>query len=62
MPTTPSEILIKRYGGRRLYNTDAMAYVTLSDLAKILMAGQRFTVRDADTSEDLTEVILAHLR
>jgi polyhydroxyalkanoate synthesis repressor PhaR len=54
-------MLIKRYAGRRLYNTATLAYVSLDELADIALEGTRFVVRDADTGEDVTPDILNRL-
>jgi PHB/PHA accumulation regulator DNA-binding domain len=51
-------ILIKRYGGRRLYNTATLTYATLDDLANMVLQHQPFVVRDADTGGDITREIL----
>jgi polyhydroxyalkanoate synthesis repressor PhaR len=51
-------ILIKRYAGRRLYNTATLTYATLDDLANMVLEHRRFVVRDADTGSDITLEIL----
>jgi len=51
-------ILIKRYGGRRLYNTATARYASLDDLGAMVLDGVRFTVRDAETGEDITRATL----
>jgi polyhydroxyalkanoate synthesis regulator protein len=51
-------MLIKRYAGRRLYNTVSLTYASRDDLAAMAMKGIRFVVRDADTGEDVTSDIL----
>jgi PHB accumulation regulatory protein len=55
-------VLIKRYAGRRLYDTVSLKYVTLDDLSRRLLDSVRFVVRDAETGEDLTPVILDRLQ
>jgi polyhydroxyalkanoate synthesis repressor PhaR len=55
------KVLIKRYAGHRLYNTETSTYVTLDDLATMLMSGRRFIVQEADTGEDVTGDILDRL-
>jgi polyhydroxyalkanoate synthesis repressor PhaR len=50
----PSAVLIKRYGGGRLYNTVAANYLTLNDLARMVQEGRRLRVWDASTGEDIT--------
>jgi polyhydroxyalkanoate synthesis repressor PhaR len=59
--TRSDYVLIKRYAGRRLYNTVNSTYVTLDDLANMMLAGERFTVRDAATGTDITRNILDRL-
>jgi PHB/PHA accumulation regulator DNA-binding domain len=51
-------ILIKRYAGRRLYNTATLTYATLDDLANMVLEHRRFVVRDVDTGGDITREIL----
>ena len=51
-------ILIKRYAGRRLYNTATLTYATLDDLANMVLEHRRFVVRDANTGADITGEIL----
>jgi polyhydroxyalkanoate synthesis regulator protein len=51
-------ILIKRYAGRRLYNTATLTYATLDDLANMVLQHRPFVVRDADTGGDITREIL----
>jgi polyhydroxyalkanoate synthesis repressor PhaR len=50
----PSKFLIKRYGGRRLYNTVSARYLTLDDLARMVREGRRLQIWDASTGEDIT--------
>ena len=47
-------ILIKRYAGKRLYNTQSAGYVTNQDLADMVLGRIRFIVRDAETGADIT--------
>jgi hypothetical protein len=54
-------VLIKRYAGRRLYHTVNATYVTRDDLANMILAGDRFTVREAETGTDITRTILDRL-
>ena len=51
-------ILIKRYAGRRLYNTTDLTYVSLHDLAEMIVSHRRFVVRDAKIGDDVTGEIL----
>jgi polyhydroxyalkanoate synthesis repressor PhaR len=46
--------IIKRYDNRKLYDLEARHYVRLSDLAKMIHAGEEIVVTDNATGEDLT--------
>lgn len=52
-------ILIRRYARSRLYDTVAGRYVTVDDLRQWLEDGVAFEVRDSETGEDITRVLLA---
>jgi len=54
-------VLIERQGDNRLYNTESMSHVSLSDLADMLVNGLRIIVEDAETGEDVTSEILDKL-
>lgn len=51
-------LVIKRYGNRRLYNTETKTYVNYSDLAKIVRDGSDVQVIDSTTKEDVTKAVL----
>jgi polyhydroxyalkanoate synthesis regulator protein len=51
-------ILVKRYGGERLYDTAGCCYVTFAQLWRWRVAGVDFRVIDAATGEDITRVVL----
>lgn len=53
--------ILKKYPNRRLYDTTASSYITLTDVKKMVLSGQGFVVRDAKTSEDLTRSILLQI-
>ncbi|VDY11773.1 Polyhydroxyalkanoate synthesis repressor [Thiomonas sp. OC7] len=53
--------IIKKYPNRRLYDSEASAYITLSDVKQLVMDGVRFVVQDAKTGEDLTRSILLQI-
>ena len=55
----PQPIIVKRYGGSRLYDTAAARYVTLHDLKKWKERGVLFEVRDAATGADIARALLA---
>lgn len=51
-------ITIKKYGNRRLYDTDSSCYINLEQLAELIKGGQEIHVVDAKTGEDLTREVL----
>jgi polyhydroxyalkanoate synthesis repressor PhaR len=59
--TEAKELVIKRYGNRRLYNTETGGYVTYEDLIKLIREGRDIKVVDSVTSEDVTKTILIQL-
>src|SRR5688500_17347821 len=61
MAKTDGPVTIKKYANRRLYNTGTSSYVTLEDLATMVMAGEDFVVEDAKTGEDITRSVLAQI-
>jgi polyhydroxyalkanoate synthesis repressor PhaR len=58
---TPSAVLIKKYGNRRLYDTAGSRYVNLDDLAAMVRAGKEVRVVDAKTGHDFTRVTLTQI-
>jgi len=53
--------LIKRYGNRKMYDTDASRYVTLDGVAELVRAGEDLRIIDNDSGEDLTAVTFAQI-
>jgi polyhydroxyalkanoate synthesis repressor PhaR len=53
--------LIKKYPNRRLYDTRASSYITLSDVKDLVLGYEDFQVLDAKTGEDLTRSILLQI-
>ncbi len=53
--------LIKRYGSRKLYDTQESRYIALSDLAAIIRDGEEVQVVDNATAEDVTKVTLTQV-
>jgi polyhydroxyalkanoate synthesis repressor PhaR len=53
--------LIKKYPNRRLYDTQASAYITLSDVKKMIVQSLPVKVLDAKTDEDLTRSIFLQI-
>lgn len=58
---SPDTLIIKRYGNRRLYNTETQTYVNYQDLIKLVQDGQDIKVIDSTTKEDVTKAILIQL-
>jgi polyhydroxyalkanoate synthesis repressor PhaR len=54
-------LLIKKYGNRRLYDTDRSRYITLEELADIVRREDGVRVVDAKSGEDLTTSTLAQI-
>jgi polyhydroxyalkanoate synthesis repressor PhaR len=54
-------VLVKKYGNRRLYDTDRSRYITLEELADSVREGNEVRVVDARTNEDLTTATLAQI-
>ena len=57
----PEPVVIKKYANRRLYDTDASAYVTLDDLSDMVKRGVDFVVFDAKTNEEITRQVLTQI-
>jgi len=57
----PMVRLIKRYGNRKLYDTQTSAYITLDGIATLVRDGQDLRVVDNDTGEDLTALVFAQI-
>ena len=53
--------LIKRYGNRKLYDTQESRYVTLEAIAAFVKQGEEVSVVDNDSGEDLTAVTFAQI-
>jgi polyhydroxyalkanoate synthesis regulator protein len=51
-------MLIKRYGGCRLYNTKTLSYATPDQLRAMVHKGEPLLVRDARTGNDVTREVL----
>src|SRR5581483_2832909 len=54
----PDRVVIKRYGNRRLYNTETSSYVTYHDIINIVRAGHDVQVIDSSTQDDVTKAVL----
>lgn len=53
--------LIKKYGNRKLYHTNAKQYITLHGIAKLIRAGNDVRVVDNVTGDDLTVQTLSQI-
>jgi len=53
--------VIKRYSNRKLYDTSDSCYVTLDEIARMVMEGHELQVLDNATKKDLTAVTLAQI-
>jgi polyhydroxyalkanoate synthesis repressor PhaR len=54
-------VIIKRYGNRRLYDTDDSRYITLGEIATKVRAGDDVRVVEASSGDDLTPQILSQI-
>lgn len=54
-------VILKKYGNRRLYDTQTSRYVTLSDVEQMIRAGSDIRVVDAKSEEDLTQQVLLQI-
>ncbi|RMH44350.1 MAG: polyhydroxyalkanoate synthesis repressor PhaR [Deltaproteobacteria bacterium] len=57
----PRPVTIKKYGNRRLYDTDDSRYITMEELADKIRRGADVRVVDAKTGEDLTQATLTQI-
>ena len=55
----PEPIVVKRYAGSRLYDTATARYVTVEELRDWRARGIAFEVREAETGEEVSRVLLA---
>jgi polyhydroxyalkanoate synthesis repressor PhaR len=53
--------MIKRYGSRKLYDTEESRYVSLEELGVWIRQGQEIRVIDNETSEDVTAQTLTQV-
>ena len=54
-------VLIKKYGNRRLYDTETSRYITLEELAGKIQGGTDVRVIDAKSGADLTQATLTQI-
>ena len=55
------KLLLKKYGNRRLYDTEKSSYVSLNRVADIIKQGRQVQVMDAKSNEDVTAFILTQI-
>jgi polyhydroxyalkanoate synthesis repressor PhaR len=55
------ERVIKKYANRRLYDTTESRYIALDDIRRLVMDGERFSVIDARSGEDITRSVLLQI-
>jgi polyhydroxyalkanoate synthesis repressor PhaR len=56
-----AEHVIKKYANRRLYDAASSRHVTLEDLRKLIVQGERIKVVDDKSGEDLTRQVLLQI-
>ena len=61
MTASNPSIVIKRYANRKLYDTRASRYITLSQISQLLEAGEVVQILDRESGEDITEITLAQV-
>lgn len=60
-PTERRPREIRRYGNRKLYDTEERRYVTLEELSALVAGGQDVTILDQRSGEDITNVTLVQV-
>jgi polyhydroxyalkanoate synthesis repressor PhaR len=53
-----AERLIKKYANRRLYDASQSRHITIEDIRRMIIEGQRVRVLEDKTNEDITRLIL----
>jgi polyhydroxyalkanoate synthesis repressor PhaR len=53
--------IIKRYSNRKLYDTEAKAYINLAGIATLIRQGKEVQVIDNTSGEDITSLILSQI-
>lgn len=54
-------MLVKKYGNRRLYDTESSRYITLEELTQKIRTGSDVRVVDAKSNRDLTQETLTQI-
>lgn len=52
------QLVIKRHGNRRLYNTETKGYISFEDLVELVREGRDLRVVDSTTKDDVTKAVL----
>ncbi|HZF16429.1 MAG TPA: polyhydroxyalkanoate synthesis repressor PhaR [Steroidobacteraceae bacterium] len=50
--------IIKKYANRRLYDASISRHVTLDDIRRLIVGGEKITVVEDKTGDDITRLIL----
>jgi polyhydroxyalkanoate synthesis repressor PhaR len=53
-----NERVIKKYANRRLYDSTGSRHVTLDDIRKMIVSGEKVKIVDDKSGEDLTRAVL----
>ncbi len=53
--------VIRKYANRRLYDSQESRHITLDEVRRLIVAGERVRVEDAKSGEDLTRSILLQI-
>ena len=53
--------VIKRYGNRKLYDTEQSSYVVLNDIARMIRNEEEVRVIDNETKDDITSATLTQI-
>ena len=57
---SPTKV-IKRYGNRKLYDTERSSYVVLNDIAKMIRNKEEVQIIDNETKDDITSATLTQI-
>lgn len=52
------QLIIKRHGNRRLYNTETKGYISFAEFAELVRDGRDLKVIDSTSKEDVTKAVL----
>jgi polyhydroxyalkanoate synthesis repressor PhaR len=53
--------IIRKYANRRLYDTSISQYITLGDLKGLIASGERVSIVDAKSKQDISREVLLQL-